>query len=343
MANSKGQDIQQGLEQLAASLGVDVSTIIQQAQAAQKGVSVGVYLSSVRGAALPGAAKTYAAYWSAFVKEFGTREVSSIKASEVTRFCRDASKRAVVRQNSRGGAGAIENCVGAMRFYFSVALEDGLVTTNVAASVVKPRRPRSNRRALSPEQIEQMYQVCLEGRDPLLDALLLRFHLETGARRGGAIALRLSDIDTSEQCIKLREKGNTERWQPISKSLMDALLEHGRSRGMKKSTDSVLRLAPAKGSKIGRPLTRRHYDSLATRWQKRLPFAERLGVSIHWVRHTAITNVERIAGFGIAREYAGHFAPTSATTTTYIQATLEEVARVVEVLTGEMHPLVKNR
>ena len=343
MSGGKGLEIQQGLEQLAASLGVDVSTIIQQAQTAQKGVLVSAYLSSVRGAATPGAAKTYAAYWSAFVTEFGSREVSDIKASEIARFCREASKRAVVRKNSRGGSSAIENCVGAMRLYFAFALSDGIVKTNVAASVMKPRRPRSNRRALSSEQIEEIYQVCLEGSDPLLDALLLRFHLETGARRGGAIALRLTDIDTSEQCIRLREKGNTERWQPISKSLMDALLEHGRSRGMKKSADSVLRLAPRKGSKTGSPLTRRHYDSLATRWQSRLPFADRLGVSIHWVRHTAITNVERIAGFGIAREYAGHFGPTGATTTTYISATLEEVARVVEILTGEEHPLVKHR
>jgi integrase/recombinase XerC len=343
MSKMSGQDITQEVARLALKLGVDVETLIQEVQAAQKGVTVSTYVSSVRGAALPGAAKTYAAYWTAFVEQFGTREVASIKASEVTRFCREADRRAVKRQNSRGGTGAIENCVGAMRFFFSVAMKDGITKTNIAAEVQKPRRPRSNRRALSPDQIEQMYQVCLEGRDPTLDALLLRFHLETGARRGGAIALRLTDIDTTEQCIRLREKGNTERWQPISKSLMNALLEHGRSRGMKKPDDYVLRLAPRAGRKVGSPLTRRHYDSLASRWQRRLPFAQRLGVSIHWVRHTAITNVERIAGFGIAREYAGHFAPTAATTTTYIQATLEEVARVVELLTGEEHPLVKHR
>lgn len=49
------------------------------------------------------------------------------------------------------------------------------------------------------------------GNDVILDALLLRLHTETACRRGGALAIRLQDLDTDRCLIKLREKGSTVR------------------------------------------------------------------------------------------------------------------------------------
>jgi integrase len=62
--------------------------------------------------------------------------------------------------------------------------------------VKKPRRPASRRRGFSDEELSQLFEVTRSGGDdPVLDSLLLRFHLETGARRGGALALRRRDLD----------------------------------------------------------------------------------------------------------------------------------------------------
>jgi integrase/recombinase XerC len=54
------------------------------------------------------------------------------------------------------------------------------------------------------------------GDDPELDALILRLRTETACRRGGALALRLADLDREQCLILLREKGETVRWQPVS-------------------------------------------------------------------------------------------------------------------------------
>ncbi|MGI9028377.1 MAG: hypothetical protein ACR2HP_00075 [Ilumatobacteraceae bacterium] len=59
-------------------------------------------------------------------------------------------------------------------------------------------------------------------------------------------------------------------------------------------------------------------------------------MSAHVLRHTAITNVARLAGYATAQAFAGHTPPT--VTGRYIHATLAEVAAVVAVLTGEPHP-----
>ena len=43
--------------------------------------------------------------------------------------------------------------------------------------------------------------------------------------------LRLADLDTDNGLVRLREKGSTVRWQPISPALAASLAEHATSRG----------------------------------------------------------------------------------------------------------------
>ncbi len=85
--------------------------------------------------------------------------------------------------------------------------------------------------------------------------LLLRLHTETACRRGGALALRPIDFDPDQCLVRLREKGETVRWQPVSPTLMAYLQQHGKQRGA--PTDrQLLRYAD------GRPITSRRYDHL---------------------------------------------------------------------------------
>ena len=63
-------------------------------------------------------------------------------------------------------------------------------------------------------------------------------------------------------------------------------------------------------------------------------------ISTHWLRHTTLTWVERNFGFATARAHAGHAdRHNEATTTTYVKATIQEVATALGALTGETHPL----
>jgi integrase len=57
------------------------------------------------------------------------------------------------------------------------------------------------------------------------------------------------------------------------------------------------------------------------------------------LRHTAITAVERHAGYAVAQAFAGHCA--ASVTGTYTRARIAEVAAAVAALTGEPHPLAE--
>ena len=62
---------------------------------------------------------------------------------------------------------------------------------------------------------------------------------------------------------------------------------------------------------------------------------------MHWIRHTILTWVERRFGHAIAQAYAGPTGGGSDTgsTSTYVRASVHEVAAALAALTGEPHPL----
>lgn len=81
-------------------------------------------------------------------------------------------------------------------------------TASPAHRVVKPRRLPSTRRALTPHDLTRSTPppapaATMSSSTPLL----LRLHTETALRRGGALALRLADLNTEQCLIRLDEKG----------------------------------------------------------------------------------------------------------------------------------------
>ena len=232
---------------------------------------------------------------------------------------------------------AEEHLVAALRCLYQRAVDDGLIAKadNPARKVAKPRRLPSTRRAVPDTRLAEINETAAAtGDDPELDTLLLRLHTETACRRGGALALRPQDLDPDQCLVLLREKGETVRWQPVSPTLMGRLVEHGRERH-----------APPDGQLLryrsGQPITSRRYDHLWTRLGRHLPWVRTQQISMHWIRHTTLTWVERNFGYAVARAYAGHTDSGSETgaTATYVRASLAEVAAALAALTGEPHPL----
>jgi integrase/recombinase XerC len=230
-----------------------------------------------------------------------------------------------------------EHLIAALRCLYNHAIADGHLSEadNPARKVAKPRRLPSTRRAVPDACLAEINQVAAStGNDPVLDCLLLRLHTETACRRGGALALRTADLDPDQCLILLHEKGETVRWQPVSPTLMTHLEQHARDRR-----------APFDGQLLryrdGRPVTYRRYDHLWQRLGQHLPWVAVQQISTHWLRHTTLTWVERHFGYAVARAYAGHSdgSHDAGTTTTYIRASLQEVAAALAALTDEQHPL----
>jgi integrase len=326
---------------LLAKLGLSVEDLTAGAVTARPAVpTFAQFIPEVVEATSAGTLKCYGTYWNRVVGEWGARLLTEPTPLEIEQLGKRIRAARVVRRNGRDGSGAEENYVAAMRCVYRRAVANGFLTEaeNPAAKVPKPRRQPNTRRALSGERIAELNEAAsTTGNDPKLDSLLMRFHTETACRRGGALGIRRRDLDQTQCLVLLREKGGTQRWQPVSPTLMRYLIAHWDERGDGDPGSSAQLLRYINGH----PITYRRYDHLWDRIGRHLPWVATQGISAHWLRHTVITWVERTFGYAVAREFAGHTGSGGdvGVTATYIKADITEVAAAVAALTGEPHPL----
>ncbi|MGO4518925.1 hypothetical protein AB4Y89_24295 [Terriglobus sp. 2YAB30_2] len=103
--------------------------------------------------------------------------------------------------------------ISATRCIYRYAEETGWIRSadNPARQLTMPARRPSHRNAIPSGQLAEICQAAAtSGNAPDLDALILRLHIETACRRGGALALRPHDLDPDQCLVFPREKDGTD-------------------------------------------------------------------------------------------------------------------------------------
>lgn len=258
------------------------------------------FLPDVLAACPPTTVRTYRAGFDRLVATFGGLPLSDVRTGDLDQLSTRVQADVAARLGTTG-VGAAHNLTDAARFFYRHAVALDLIRSNPATAMRTPARNTKARRALeTSEMVAIADAVAMYARDPELDLLLLEFHRETAARQGGAVGLRLGDLRLDRPSVRLTEKGNKEREVPASRDLLRRMIRLAEDRGAVAASDHVLR------SPQRRPITRRKYNSLFSPARRRLAWAERLGVSIHWYRHTTLTDIARATNSRIAAAYAGH-------------------------------------
>lgn len=279
--------------------------------------------------------ESYGACWRVLREVWGSRPLDEPTPTEILQLMNRYKAGAVVRSNWRGGSAAARNFLHGVRRLYRLAEMDGLIApaSNPAAKVPMPRKLESTRHALTPQQVSELGRVAAEtGNDGELDALIVRLHIETACRRQAALRLRVDDLSVDDCTVLLHHKGGVDTWHPISPLLMLRLLKHVDRRGAGAPGHQVLR------TRGGKPITDRRYDNLHGRFHQHLAWAEAKGVTVHWLRHTTLTFVERTYGEAVARRYAAHRDPGTTATPIYTKASLMECAEALVAVTGQPHP-----
>ena len=265
---------------LLARLGVSPADLLIAVPDRAPAPTFAEYVPVIRAAVGAGTRRVYGSYWNRITEHWGTRRLDEPTPSEIQQLAENLKANVVMRRNARGGRGAAEHFIAALRCLYRHAENDGHIPAgaNPARKVAKPPRLASTRRAVPGTRLAEINHIAATtGNDPALDALLLRLHTETACRRGGALALSQADLDPDQCLIRLREKGETVRWQPVSPTLMTYLRQHAEQRGAPR-TGQLLRYAD------GRPITSRRYDHLWVRIGRHLPWVATQQISTHWLR-----------------------------------------------------------
>ncbi|ATL69167.1 site-specific integrase [Nocardia terpenica] len=253
-------------------------------------------------------------YWNKIVKHWPDRRIDEPTATDLAHMINVIRSERSIRSTDRGGHGVARATADALRCLYRHAEQDRIIDAahNPARQIDRTPQQKSSRRALPDTLLAQMYEVAADGQDPELHSILFRLHLETACRRGGALALQPDDLNPLECLIRLREKGGTERWQPVSPTLMGELCHHRDQRiptgAMPQKARNGRPISATANRRLlryrnGHPITVGCYDALWGRIRAEIPTAAALHASTHWLRHTTLKWVERNFGVSIAKAY----------------------------------------
>ncbi|WP_433620870.1 tyrosine-type recombinase/integrase [Nocardia sp. CA-120079] len=318
---------------LLTQMGISPADLVTTGAAAP---TFGEVIPKVRARLSEGTLRTYNTHFEHLLAAWSDHRLDEPTKTDLEEKARSIQAAAQTNRASRGGACAVQHFISAVRCIYRYGEDNGWIRPcdNPARQLTMPVRRPSHRYAIPSGQLAEICQTAATtGDDPELDALILRLHIETACRRGGALALRPHDLDPDQCLVYLREKDGTDRWQPVSPTLMRHLLDHAEQRNSPQS-GQLLRY------RNGKPITARRFDYIWRRVGEALPWVATQGISMHWLRHTTLTWVERTFSYAVAREYAGHRGKAPGTTATYVKSHLQEVAAALSILTAEPHPLV---
>lgn len=280
-----------------------------------------------------GTSDTYNTYLVRFADMFGDRRVVDITLADLQTFTEDVVKKRKKRVNTNDAV-IPENCVGALRHLFTLAQRDRVRSDNPALEITKPpRTPKQPRHGLTRAEIIELVNVTKrDSNDPDLDVLLMRFAFETGCRREGLLNLTVDDIDANNNRVKLCEKKDKRRWQPVTAELVVELFAHVNNRPAAVGERRVFRQRRRGKQQFHQPIGRKRFEQLTDVWKNALLWADARGVSLHWVRHTVVTNIDRIAGLSVASGFAGHDPAT--VTLRYTTARAHEIRNAFDTYVG---------
>jgi hypothetical protein len=179
-------------------MGITPADLLGAARSRAEVPTFAQYVPRVRQAVGDGTRRVYGSYWNRILERWADRRLDEITATDIKQLVEHTRTTTLVRRNHRGGRGAAEHLIAALSCLYRHAEDDDLIdpATDPARKVAKPRRLPSTRRAVPDDRLAEIHHAAATtGDDPALDTLLLRLHVETACRRGGALALRPNDLD----------------------------------------------------------------------------------------------------------------------------------------------------
>lgn len=193
--------------------------------------------------------------------------------------------------------------VSTLKTFFRYLVQQGILPTNPAADLQKPKLPR-RLPAWAVENDLQKLLDSLQWADDFTgtrDRLLLELLYGCGLRRAEVIGLAVYQLDTAQRTLKVLGKGRKERFVPFGKPVLEALAayrQHFQAQGL-------LWQGPLLRTEKGQPL----YPSLVGRVVKsyliQLPGLAK--TSPHVLRHSYATHlIDNGANLQAVKELLGH-------------------------------------
>ena len=167
----------------------------------------------------------------------GTRRVKDLARADVNKVLKDimaGKTRVEVKTKKlrgkaivRGGAGTATRTIGLLGGILTYAVETGIIETNPAHGIKKPKDNVRNRRLTEGEyrMLGKMLRQAASNKKYAMTADIIRQIALTGCRRSEIISLMWTEADTDASCMRLADSKEGESIRPIGLPVVEYLEE----------------------------------------------------------------------------------------------------------------------
>lgn len=232
----------------------------------------------------------------------GIEDMREVNAADFRRFLVDLRDRPVWRglknEQARHLSGtSINTYARAIKAFFIWLNVEAIIPSNPLAAVLAPRKPKTLPKVYSEKDLRA---VCATAAASIRDNAVFCLFLDSGIRLSELGTLKIGDVDTQSGTLKVRGKGNKERFAYFSVDAVKHVdrymrqFRHGAGKG------DFLFL-----TKDGQPLQARGIQSLLLRLGEKAGLEERL--TPHKLRHSFATLSLKYGGnLEYIRKILGH-------------------------------------
>lgn len=169
----------------------------------------------------------------------GTRRVKDLTKADINKVLKDVMagktncsfKTGKLRGKSivRGGAGAASRTVGLLSGILTFAVEAGIIETNPAHGVRRPRDNVRSRRLSDAEyrMLGSILRAASKHDKYRMTVEIIRQLALTGCRRSEIVALRWEEVDFESSCLRLADSKEGSSIRPIGLPVVEYLDERG--------------------------------------------------------------------------------------------------------------------
>jgi integrase/recombinase XerC len=225
---------------------------------------------------------------------------------------------------------SVNRKISSLKSYFRYLLKEGAIDSNPVMKVLTPRSDKKLPSFVPENQLDILMEETAFGEDyaGLRNKLILETFYYTGIRLAELINLKVSDIDDSNQTIRVLGKRNKERIIPINSEFLGMLKDYTRSRNEEFPgiADNHLFLTVSGKALYPRLVYRvvNHFLSLVSTADKKSP---------HTLRHSFATHIlNRGADLNAIKELLGH--SNLSATEVYTHNTFEKLKSIYK----QAHP-----
>jgi integrase len=214
----------------------------------------------------------------------GTRRVRDLTKTDANKLMKDvmagktnlSKKSGKLRGRSivRGGPGAASRTIGLLGGILTYAIDAGIIETNPAHGIRKPK-DKVRQRRLSEDEYRMLGKMLSDASaydTYATTTAIIRMLALTGCRRGEIVSLKWSDVDLENSCLRFSDSKEGHSVRPIGLPVVEML------EALRQENESEYVFPGPRG--------RQAYGAFPNHWDALLRSSELADITAHVLRHS---------------------------------------------------------